>query len=304
MKILLADSDPLSRQQLELMLQEWKYEVASCANGLEAWNVIQSKECPELLIISDKLAGLDALEICRRTRKLGKPRYIFILLSVVRTKLEQTIQESEHCVDDYIVMPYCPQELKLRLRGARRFLDARRELNEARDFLKLISHHDFLTGLLSRSAILEQLQVEMLRFYREYKKLSIALACIDDFQRINDVYTHISGSKIISQTAKRLQSTIRTYDSIGRYGEVQFLIISPGCDQDGALSQAKRLLASVNKQPIDISEGLIPVTVSIGVVVLEVVKILDHEILIQFAYSALALAQQRGGNAIEMTTIE
>ena len=103
-------------------------------------------------------------------------------------------------------------------------------LAETREELELQATHDSLTGLWNRAAILEHMEREVGRARREGTVLGVVLADLDHFKQINDTRGHLCGDKVLREAAQRLESCLRDYDFIGRYGGEEFLILMPGCD--------------------------------------------------------------------------
>jgi diguanylate cyclase (GGDEF)-like protein len=120
---------------------------------------------------------------------------------------------------------------------------------------------------------------------------------IDHFKQINDSHGHLVGDAVLREAARRLRSSIRPYDSIGRYGGEEFLIIVPGADPQGAFKQAERLRASMSREPITSSGGQVNVTISLGVTVNSGGE--KGEELIHAADAALYQAKSRGRNRTE-----
>ena len=86
---------------------------------------------------------------------------------------------------------------------------------------------------------------------------------VDHFKAINDSYGHLVGDVVLTEVAKRLTASVRGYDSVGRYGGEEFLIIVPGCDPQGLIISAERLRGVIAESPINSASGSIPVTISV-----------------------------------------
>src|SRR2546430_15920965 len=92
-----------------------------------------------------------------------------------------------------------------------------------------------------------------------------------------------------------MRDAIRPYDSIGRYGGEEFLLVLSNCDTIGAAALAERLLQAVRKDTIVLAEGPVSVTLSAGVATSGVIQ--DPETLVGVADAALYRAKPRGGNS-------
>ena len=269
MKILLAEDDALSRHRLAAILGKWGYEVIVTPDGEEAWQVMQRPDAPQLVILDWMMPGLDGLEVCQKIRQRGQEPYIYVILLTARNSQEDLLAGLGAGADDYLSKPFDLQELQVRLRAGRRILGLQSELISAREALREQATHDFLTGLCNRRAILDFLGREFPRAQREGHPLGVVMVDLDHFKHVNDVYGHPAGDAVLSEAARRMQTLIRPYDSIGRYGGEEFLAILVGCGIAQTVEVAERLRASLDQQKIEIPGGAIAITGSFGVVVNE-----------------------------------
>lgn len=128
-----------------------------------------------------------------------------------------------------------------------------------------VAQVDALTFLLNRRMIVQELQREILRAMRYDSPFSIALADIDHFKKINDVYGHLAGDEVLRQVAYQLRDHIRHPDIVGRYGGEEFLILLPNTKSLAAEEQAGRLTTQVRETIIDLYEHPLKITISIGI---------------------------------------
>jgi diguanylate cyclase (GGDEF)-like protein len=205
--------------------------------------------------------------------------------------------------DDFITKPFDTHELNLRLRAGKRIIELQEKLISAQELLRAQATHDPLTGLLNRSAILEQLNIELSRSKRESAPLGVILADLDFFKQINDTYGHLTGDAVLQTAAKRMNSSVRPYDSVGRYGGEEFLIVLPGCDESGVMSVAERLLESISGKTINLPEGKITLSVSLGVATWVPAIGSKPDTVIRLADEALYSAKAKGRNRIEVATV-
>jgi two-component system cell cycle response regulator len=301
MKVLIADDDDVLRHILQSHLTKWEYDVLEARNGLEAWRLLHGNDAPRLAILDWIMPGMDGVEVCKEIRKREDHPYIYLLLLTAKQKKEDVIAGMEAGADDYIAKPFEPQELKVRLRAGRRILDLQAELLSARETLRYQATHDCLTGLLNRSATIEALRNELDRASRQGSPVCLMLGDIDHFKNINDTYGHTIGDAVLCEAAQRMRSSLRTYDSVGRYGGEEFLFILPGCDVQNARNQAERLLAAITSHPVELPRVAISFTLSIGVVVKYNVSVDDLESLIQTADAALYTAKMHGRNRVVLS---
>ncbi len=298
MNVLIADDEPVSRRLLEILLNKWGYEVTVASNGEEAWGALQDSSRPRIAILDWMMPGMDGIQVCQRIRQHDAPVPTYVLLLTAKQATEDVNGGFQAGADDYLPKPYGAQELKARLRAARRIIELEDQLQAARDAIKVETTHDPLTGLWNRSSILEILHRELHRSRRQNSHLSVLMADIDHLKQINHTHGHLAGDAVLREAARRIRSSIRLYDSMGRYGGGQFVIVSPACDRTGAMSQAHRVRSQISQETIKTFEGEFPVTISVGIAA-ACDNHQAHE-LISAADTALIEAKKAGRNRAEL----
>lgn len=306
MKILIAEDDNVSRRLLEVTLSKWGYEVTACVDGVAAWEALQAPEAPQLAILDWMMPKMDGVEVCRNVRdpqQRAPEPYIYLILLTAKSQKGDIIEGLEAGADDYLIKPFDIQELRMRLRAGQRIIELLGELTFAREALKERAHHDSLTRLYNRATVLEMLERELARVSRQREDgqeacVSVILADLDHFKNINDTYGHLAGDAVLRETARRMREALRPYDSIGRYGGEEFLLVLSGCTADGSVAFAERLRLAVSERTIILPEGHVAVTLSAGVTTSE-----GHhtaEALVRAADAALYRAKRCGRNRVEI----
>ena len=298
MKILIAEDEPVFRHLLEEILVKWGYEVVVARDGNEAYQVLLAENAPKLAILDWKMPGIEGIEICRKIREVADENYTYIILLTSQQRDEDLVIGMEAGADDYIIKPFKHNELKVRLRAGRRIIELQNELMAAREILRKKATHDSLTGLLNHEEILGILDKELARSERDGLCVSIIMADIDHFKKINDTYGHLAGDAALRITAQKMHSMVRLYDSVGRYGGEEFLIILPECCKECATAFAERIRSCINSDPVDTPEGIIPITVSLGVAACSIDGRRDEENLVRAADAALYKAKEQGRNRV------
>jgi two-component system, cell cycle response regulator len=129
--------------------------------------------------------------------------------------------------------------------------------------IKDLVRTDSLTKLANRRHMMEYLIQQMKVASRHKSPLSIVIADIDNFKRINDNYGHLVGDKVICQLAALLKKDCRTEDLPARFGGEEFCLILPYTDANKAFDCSERIrrnfyseiFPSVS-QPISASFGI------------------------------------------------
>lgn len=292
MNVLIAEDDIISCRALEKNLQDWGYEVLVTKNGEEAWEIIRNGGI-RLAILDWSMPKMNGLELCHKIRNEYQPKeekYIYIILLTGRDLEEDIITGLSAGADDYITKPFSYMELKVRIQNGERII-------ALQDLQLQIANTDSLTQLWNRKKILELLEEELNRNFRDNKPVGVIMLDIDNFKTINDTYGHLIGDKIIIEVASRLQKQVRSYDKIGRYGGDELLLVLPGLSRQDAKTIAERLRKSVCAKKIQTDAGTIDTTVSLGVSIFDKASKPSTKRIIEESDHALYMAKERGRNS-------
>ncbi len=127
MRILAADDDRITRKLLAVNLERWGYEPVLAADGLEAWEILQSEDAPEIVVLDWLMPGMDGIEVCRALRKQSDRAYRYVLLLAPKMQKGDVITAFEAGADDFIAKPINLQDFEDRLTTAVRGLSARKK---------------------------------------------------------------------------------------------------------------------------------------------------------------------------------
>jgi diguanylate cyclase (GGDEF)-like protein len=182
-------------------------------------------------------------------------------------------------------------------------LDITAELREARDALETEATRDSLTGLWNRRSIFELLKRDMARAQREGKPLTAVMIDIDNFKRINDRIGHLAGDEALTEVTRRVASTLRTADILGRIGGEEFLIILYPADEQTAIEVMERARRACESKPVVIDTGELEVTISLGAAVVNDFEDVDLSVILKTADHALYRAKNGGRNRSEVERV-
>ncbi|MBF0169683.1 MAG: diguanylate cyclase [Nitrospinae bacterium] len=269
MKILVADDDELARVGLSLTLKKWGYEVITCGDGRQALAHLNDPDGAQIAILDWMMPEIDGPEVCQLVREHNIEAYRYLILLTSRDSKDDVIAGLSAGADDYLVKPFNPMELKVRIRAGRRIIDLQNELIQARNILRTNATTDSLTGVWNRLKTMESLNVELTRARREGTSVGVMMLDIDFFKQVNDTFGHLTGDAVLRETASRMRELLRPYDFIGRFGGEEFIVVVPGVTAQEAMVQGERLRMAVGATTIDTADGFVGVTISVGVSLFE-----------------------------------
>ena len=264
MRVLIADDSLLSRRLLEETLRSWNYEVVVACDGAEAWRILDGPDAPLLAILDWMMPGHTGPELCQLVRRKAKEPYTYILLLTSRNEKEDVVTGMNAGADDYITKPFNKHELQVRLRAGTRIVELQEQLLNTREALRIQATRDYLTNLWNRSAILDQLERELSRSWREGEPVGVVLGDLDHFKAINDTWGHAAGDLALREAAERMGASLRPYDSLGRYGGEEFLLVLPGATLEDTIWLADRVRLAIRNEPVVWQKANLQLSCSFG----------------------------------------
>ena len=141
------------------------------------------------------------------------------------------------------------------------------ERKRAEETIRQMAYHDALTGLPNRKLFLDRLGVAIAQGRRNRKDIGIAMIDLDEFKEVNDTLGHDAGDLLLQAAAERLESSLRTGDTVARFGGDEFVIILPELkDAEDAVLVAQKIVEAF-RNPFLIDSHALRVTASIGIAV-------------------------------------
>ncbi len=250
--ILVADDDEDIRVLLTLELRRAGYQVVAAENGEEALR-LAVKHDPDLLLLDVSMPSLGGHELCRAVMA-GNPSPPPVIFLSARTQPADRVLGLEAGAVDYMTKPFDTHELRTRVAIA---LRTKRRM----ETLERDTAVDTLTGLLNRAQLDDRLEEAVARTKRHGGDVACVLLDVDGFEAINGDLGHIVGDDVLRAVSARLRESVRTEDSVFRYGGERFCVLADGSNGQDALIVAETLLKVTADKPI---RGL-DITASAGV---------------------------------------
>ncbi len=304
MQVLLVEDSAVYRQLIGGHLKSWGFEVVMAETGAEASQILEQPRAPKLVLLDWVLPDIEGIDLCQQIRTAGSSgHYVYIMLLTGKEGRQDMLDALQAGADDYLRKPFDESELKARLLVGKRILDLQDELVAAREAMREAATRDSLTGLLNRAEIFSMLERELERSRREHKPLSVILADIDHFKKVNDTEGHLFGDETLREIARRLQSKLRPYDGVGRYGGEEFLLVLPSCDREAAVQRANDLRKAIAATCVASGGVEKAITMSFGVAISECIGIGEVNSLLNRADTALYAAKDKGRNRVEYAAV-
>ncbi|MES2316403.1 MAG: sensor domain-containing diguanylate cyclase [Pseudomonadota bacterium] len=177
---------------------------------------------------------------------------------------------------------------------ARRQAEARNAALLAQLELQALS--DALTGLPNRRAFEIEATRMVTRVKRSGAQITVGIADIDFFKKVNDTHGHPVGDEVLSAVSAVLTQAARASDYVARIGGEEFGLLFPEATPDTASAVAERMRNAVANFPVIAANGAqLNVTISIGLATFQgsLTEALSH------ADKALYQAKHKGRNRVE-----
>lgn len=139
------------------------------------------------------------------------------------------------------------------------------KIEELHGLLREQAIRDPLTGLFNRRYLEESLDRELARALREGYPVSVVMADIDHFKRMNDTYGHPAGDEVLRQLAHLLQEQARASDIPCRYGGEEFLLVLPHANTATAMERADQWRQAFAQLQVPFGSFQLQATLSAGV---------------------------------------
>ncbi|MAK62156.1 MAG: PleD family two-component system response regulator [Ponticaulis sp.] len=254
----------------------------------------------DLIVLTLDAKTFDPLRLCAHFKSQKSTRDLPILIVADFEEEAKAMRALQLGASDVIMRPIDTEELSARVRTQvrkKRSLDAiRKRLDESME----LAITDQLTGLFNRRHMMKQLGQYLKRANTGGPPVSVFIADIDHFKRVNDTYGHDVGDEVLQEFAARIKDNVRPGDIPCRQGGEEFVVIMPDTTGDLASAAAERLRRNIAGKSfsVDRDRRSLDVTVSVGVSTSDNQKCTIDE-LIKRADEALYEAKEAGRNQVK-----
>lgn len=169
------------------------------------------------------------------------------------------------------------------------------ELSEANNRLQFLATHDSLTGLPNRLLLFDRLEQAIKKSQRSNAKFALFFVDLDDFKKVNDTYGHAVGDRVLQLVGEILMESVRDSDTVARLAGDEFALILYDVETMSDISTVSQKINRSLNEPLDIREGQIIVTASLGVSLFPRHGH-DADTLFKKADEVMYIAKERGKN--------
>jgi diguanylate cyclase (GGDEF)-like protein len=261
-----------------------------CAGGGKEGLEASGHDNPDLILLDVDMPDIGGFEVCRRLKEDAATCSIPVIFLSGSGGIDDRVKGLDLGAVDFVTKPFDAFELRARVRAALR-------TKHLQDLLRKYALIDPLTELPNRRALDERLQQEWARLLRYGGHLSVVMADIDTFKRVNDQFGHPAGDEVLRQVARLLAEGCRESDTPARYGGEEFAVIAPGTTAQAAASFAERLRKTICSRPLEVHGRALEVTASFGVADNQGPR--SPEELVRAADEALYRAKSAGRNCVK-----
>ncbi|MBM4363104.1 MAG: GGDEF domain-containing protein [Deltaproteobacteria bacterium] len=160
---------------------------------------------------------------------------------------------------------------------------------------------DGLTGLYNKRTLIDLGGQKIRAAERFARPLSVLVADIDHFKKVNDTHGHDMGDIVIKGLGDVLRRTKRDTDVVGRFGGEEFVVVCEGTDAEGARQLAERIRSELAATTFHTPGGPLAVTCSIGVATFPLAGS-DWDALFKATDEALYASKRGGRNRVTTWT--
>lgn len=171
------------------------------------------------------------------------------------------------------------------------------EIQILQNQLKEESIRDPLTRLYNRRYMEDALQREFAHATRDGYPVSIIMADIDHFKKVNDTYGHAAGDEVLEQLSHIFMANFRVEDIVCRYGGEEFLIVMPETTSETAFMRIDGLRQQLESCDLKLTGGALRITLSAGIAVYPAEGSTIDEV-VQKADQAMYRAKKEGRNRV------
>lgn len=292
--ILVVDDAAENIEVLSSILKD-QYRVLAATSGQRALDIVNSDNCPDLILLDVSMPDMDGYEVCRRLKANPDTAALPILFVTARNSAEDEVAGLDLGAADYLTKPVNPALVRARVAAQLALYDQSRHLQQlvnertqelektnsalqeeirqrgvALNRIRELRDFDPLTGLPNRDSFKRHLASAIEQEPDDQSTLAVVCIDIARFSQINSSYGHESGDAVLRFLAERLSDNLDKREIIGRLGSDSFVVLlrqsTPGSAPADLGSRATAVIANCRSN-IPVSDDPITLDLFAGMAV-------------------------------------
>lgn len=303
---MIVDDESTTMEVVQAYLEDAGYQrFLQVDDSTEAMSAIIEQR-PDVLLLDLVMPMVSGFEILQKIRENPKLGHLPVIILTSSSDATTKLQALDYGATDFLAKPVDPSELALRVRNTL----------AAKAFQDQLAFYDALTGLPNRYLYLDRLTWSVERAQRYQNHLAVLHIVLDDFKRVYDTFGPSTGDQVIKQVASRINSCLRSTDSVTRdvliqeaeknffrLGSEEFSALCPQISNAESAAAVARRILEVMEQPFRAESTNVYISTSIGIASYPDDAI-DTATLLQRAVGASAQASANGGHRFEFYSKE
>jgi diguanylate cyclase (GGDEF)-like protein len=284
------DDSDIAEEVIEFLTPRVK-KLYFAVDGLEALEMYERNK-PDMIITDVQMPKINGLEMISIIRE--KNQEIPIIITSAYNDANFLLDSINMGVDGYLLKPLDFKAMEQRIKKLVEPLEMREKIHKLNEKLIAVNasleakiakavqeHTDFLTKLNeeikkrafydsvtklpNRAFIYEILEKEIQKAKRYKTLLALFFIDMDNFKRINDIYGHTIGDKVLFEFAQRLKKSVRESDYLGRLGGDEFILVVSDIPNKDSIAALGEKIRQHIKEPFIFGDITLNVSCSIGI---------------------------------------
>jgi len=169
--------------------------------------------------------------------------------------------------------------------------------------LEYQANHDALTGLPNRNLLADRITQTLASARRYNGQVAVLFVDLDNFKFVNDSLGHALGDRMLIIQADRLNKSIRSADTVARYGGDEFVIVVSNLEKSEDAAVVARNIQQLISRPFTLDGHEFGITCSIGISIYPKDG-QDVDSLLKNADAAMYRAKEQSRNTFQFYTSE
>lgn len=257
-KVLVVDDSRQYRRYYTQVLENQRLQVFAAEDGVHALEILAEHPDIQLVLTDYHMPRMNGYELVLEIRKAFSEDMLSIIVFSTDDSEDMTPKFLKVGANDFINKTATLEEFLSRINMNLNVLDLMRQIKES-------AYRDFLTKIFNRKYFFEQAEILYATYKKEKRPLVVAMADIDFFKKVNDVYGHHAGDMVIRNLAHLLRDQCGEDGIVARFGGEEFCMLLTKMPRTGVVDFFESIRTLAGESTVVVDEQTIRYTVSIGV---------------------------------------